>query len=353
MADIAKAGGLLAFVATLFVTPAVLAAQTVAPKEGEFVLRDFRFASGEVLPELKLHYVTLGDPRGEPVLVLHGTGGSAESLLTPAFAGALFGPGQPLDTASHYIILPDSIGSGSSSKPSDGLRMKFPRYTYADMVEAQYRLVAEHLGVKRLKLVMGVSMGGMLTWMWGEAHPDFMEALIPLSSQPVQLAGRNWLYRRMVIDLIRADPAWNGGDYAEQPPNYALAQAYFALLSSGGEQAIYAAAPTWAAADRLASARVARGTGGDANDTIYQLEAARDYDPEPKLEAINARVLAINSADDERNPPALGVMGPTLARVRGGARLHLIPASPATRGHGTVADVSLWAGLLPDFLAGR
>ena len=343
---------LLALVTALFAAAPARAAEQEQVRQADYVIRDFRFASGEVLAELKLHYTTLGAPTGQPVLVLHGTGGSGEGLLTPAFAGQLFGPGQPLDAATHYIILPDAIGSGASSKPSDGLRMKFPRYTYGDIVESQRRLIQDHLHIPHLRLVMGVSMGGMLTWMWGEAQPGFMDALIPLSSQPVQVAGRNWMFRRMAVDVIRADPAWKGGDYTVQPRSLALAMTYFGLLSSGGEQALYAAAPTWAAADRMATERLRGGAGGDANDTIYQFEAARDYDPAPKLETIQARVLAINSADDERNPPQLGVMAPALARLKNG-RLHLIPASARTRGHGTVGDASLWAHLLPDFLAGK
>jgi homoserine O-acetyltransferase/O-succinyltransferase len=322
------------------------------PEEGVFVLKDFRFASGETLPELKIRYLTVGSPKNPAVLVLHGTGGRADDMLSPGFGGALFGPGQPLDSSTHFIVIPDAIGAGGSSKPSDGLRARFPHYDYADIVTAQHRLLTERLGVKHLKLVTGNSMGGMLTWLWGEAHPGFMDALVPLAASPTAVAGRNWMFRRMVIDMIEADPAWNGGNYTAQPAALGPAIAYFGLLSSGGTQARYAAAPTWKAADEAVTAAVKRPTGADANDLIYALRAARTYDPEPGLERIEARVLAINSEDDERNPAELGVLPKATARLKRGAH-YIIPATPQTRGHGTTANAALWADRLAAFLAGR
>lgn len=317
-----------------------------------WTIRDFRFRSGETLPEMKVHYLTLGSPANPAVLVLHGTGGNAEGMTGPAFGGQLFGPGQPLDASRHFIVIADTIGAGRSSKPSDGLRMKFPAYDYNDMVEAQHRLLTEHLGIRHLKLVLGNSMGGMLTWVWGETHPDFMDALVPLASQPTQMAGRNWIGRRMVIDMIKGDPAWNGGNYDRQPPAFTMAMTYFGLMTAGGSQAQYASLNSWAATDKAVAAALARPAGGDANDIIYQLNAARAYDPGPKLEGIKARVLAINSADDERNPPELGVMEPAIKRLKN-ARFYLIPASLETRGHGTTGAAKWWAHLLPDFLAER
>ena len=329
-------------------------AQPAAPARAEatWVIPEFRFHSGETLAGMKVHYVTLGSPSSPAVLVLHGTGGDGAGLLGGAFGGQLFGPGQPLDAATHYIIAPDAIGHGGSSKPSDGLRMKFPAYDYADMVEAQHRLLVEHLGVKRLALVTGNSMGGMVTWTWGEAWPDFMDALVPLASSPTQMSARNWISRRMVIDIIKADPVWNGGNYTAPPPAYAMAQVYFGLLTAGGTQAQYASLATWKATDDAVAAALRRPNGGDANDTIYQLLAARTYDPEPKLDTIKARVLAINSEDDERNPVELGVLPRLMPKVKGG-RFYLIPTTPETRGHGTTGNARLWAGQLKDFLGGK
>jgi homoserine O-acetyltransferase len=321
-------------------------------QEGTWIIRDFRFHTGETLAEMKVHYFTLGSPSSPAVLVLHGTGGTAAGMLGPGFGGALFGPGQPLDAASHYIIVPDTIGAGQSSKPSDGLRMRFPAYDYADMVEVQHRLLTEHLGVKRLLMVTGNSMGGMLTWLWGEAYPDFMDTLVPLASSPTQVAGRNWASRRLAIEIIKADPAWKGGEYKTQPLSLALSSTYFGLMTAGGTRAIYAAMPTWKAADDAVTAGLAGGGGGDANDQIYQLEAARTYDPEPKLGTIKARVLAINAEDDERNPVELGVLPTMMKRLKAG-RYFIIPASDQTRGHGTTGNARTWAHLLPAFLAGK
>jgi homoserine O-acetyltransferase/O-succinyltransferase len=327
----------------------IRAADYPTPVESDWVVRDFRFHTGETLPELRLHYITVGARSGEPVLILHGTNGNGRGFLRPDFAGELFGPGQPLDAATHFLILPDAIGAGKSSKPSDGLRTGFPQYNYDDMAQAQYRLVKEHLGVGHLRLVLGTSMGGMLAWVWGEKYPDFMDALLPTAAQPTAMAGRNWMLRRMVVDLIRNDPEWNGGNYTQQPHSLKLAQVYFSVATSGGTQAIYHAAPTREKADQILNQRLAQPSNADANDVIYQMEASRDYDPAPNLESIRARVMAINSADDERNPAELGVMEREIKRVKQG-RYVLIPTGPETRGHGTMGLAKLWKQYLAEFL---
>jgi homoserine O-acetyltransferase len=328
---------------------AASAADYPAPKEGDWTARDFRFHTGDVMPELRLHYTTIGAPSGEPVLILHGTTGSGAGMLTAAFAGELFGPGQPLDVSRYFIILPDAIGAGKSSKPSDGQRTKFPKYNYDDMVAAQHRLVAEGLGIRHLRLVIGNSMGGMHTWMWGVRHPDFMDALVPMASQPTEMAGRNWMMRRMLIDAIRNDPDWNDGNYTTQPRALRVANAFFGIATSGGSQAWHKLAPTREQADRLVDARLAAPFNADANDFLYQWDASRDYNPSPGLERIEAALLAINSADDERNPPELGLMERELARIKN-ARLYLIPASEDTRGHSTTGIAKLWKQQLQDFL---
>jgi homoserine O-acetyltransferase/O-succinyltransferase len=328
------------------------AATYSAPVEGDWAVRDFRFQSGEILPEMRLHYATVGAPSGQPVVILHGSNGSGAGFLNDGFAGELFGPGQPLDAATHYIILPDSIGAGKSSKPSDGLRARFPHYTYDDQVRAQYRLVTEHLGIHRLRVVIGVSMGGMQAWMWGVLYPDAMDVLVPLASMPVEVAGRNWMLRRMLIDTIRNDPEWNSGNYTSQPRGFRLAQVYFGLATSGGTQALYRAAPTQASADDYINRQLSIRTGGDANDTLYAYEASRGYNPSPDLEKIRARVVAINSADDERNPPELGIMEREIKRVQNG-RYILIPASAETRGHATTGSAKLWKRHLEEALGSQ
>jgi homoserine O-acetyltransferase/O-succinyltransferase len=317
------------------------AADYPAPKEGQWIARDFRFHTGEVMPELHLHYRTVGNPSGDPVLILHGTGGSGASMLTPAFAGELFGSGQPLDASKYFIILPDAIGAGKSSKPSDGLRMKFPKYNYDDMVDAQYRLVTDGLGVRRLRLVLGNSMGGMQTWLWGERYPDVMDALVPMASQPTPMASRNWMLRRMMIETIRSDPDWNDGNYTSQPRSLRLASVFYAIATSGGTLAYQKLAPTREKADKLVDERLAAPAPADANDFLYQWDSSGDYDPSPGLERIQAALLAINSADDERNPPETGITERALKRVKNG-RLYLIPASEDTRGHGTTGMAKFW-----------
>ena len=327
----------------------IRAADYPAPAEGDWVVHDFRFHTGETLPDLRLHYTTVGAPSGEPVLILHGTGGAGSNMLAPNFAGELFGPGQPLDASRYYIILPDSIGAGKSSKSSDGLRARFPQYSYDDMVRAQYRLVAEHLGIRHMRLVLGVSGGGMQTWVWGEMYPDFMDALVPLASMPTEVAGRNWMMRRMLIDAIRNDPEWNGGNYTKQPAGFRRAQVYFGIATSGGTRAIYNSAPTREKADKFIEQRLAQPSAADANDVLYQYDSSRDYNPGPKLESIQATVLAINSADDERNPAELGIMEQAIKRVKHG-RYVLIPTSDETRGHGTTGIAKFWKKDLAELL---
>lgn len=319
------------------------------PKEGDWVARDFKFHGGEVLPEVRLHYTTIGEPTGEPVLILHGTAGSAASMLTPAFGGELFGAGQPLDASKYYIILPDALGAGKSSKPSDGLRAAYPRYNYDDMVLAQYRLVTEGLGVKHLRLVLGNSMGGMHTWLWGTTHPGFVDALVPMASQPSEMSGRNWMMRRLLTQAIRNDPEWMGGNYTRQPGGMKYANIVYGIATNGGTQAYSKLAPTRAAADKFIDDRFAAPFTPDANDFLYQWEASGDYNPGAGLGRIDAALLAINSADDERNPPELGVMERELPRVRGG-KLYLIPASGDTRGHGTTGLARFWKQQLADLL---
>jgi homoserine O-acetyltransferase len=326
------------------------AAEYPKPQDGTWIVKDFRFHTGEVLPELKLHYVTVGAPTGEPVLVLHGSSSSSQTMLSNDFAGELFGAGQPLDAAKYVLIIPDAIGSGKSSRPSDGLRMRFPKYSYDDMVRAQYRLVTEHLGIRHLKLVIGQSMGCMHAWMWGETYPDFMSALVPMACQPAAMSGRNWMLRRMFIASIKADPAWNNGNYSEQPPSLKVASIYFSLATSGGTQRLHHDAPTRAQADQVVDARLAQRFGADANNLIYSYEAARDYDPSPHLDKIKARVLAINSADDERNPPELGMLDREIKRIKNGS-YYLVPASADTRGHGTTGNAKWWKHLLPGLLS--
>jgi len=332
------------------------AAQTPTPTEGDFVVKDFRFASGETLPELRLHYRTLGKPEKDAqgvvrnaVLILHGTTGSGAQFLRPEFAGELFAKGGLLDAERHFIVLPDCIGHGKSSKPSDGLKAHFPRYGYVDMVEAQHRLLTDGLGVNHLRLVMGTSMGGMHTWLWGERHSEFMDALMPLASLPTQISGRNRVWRRTVIDAIRGDPAWSGGEYKEQPPSLRVAEELLFFMGSNPvlrQQEM----PTLAKSDSTLDTAMERATkGADANDLLYQVECSRDYDPGPDLEKIRAPLLAINSADDLINPPELGILEREIQRVPKG-RAIVIPPSPETRGHGTHTMAAVWKKHLAELL---
>jgi homoserine O-acetyltransferase len=340
-ASCAALSAVLLCVSTLAISTSVLAADYPAPKQGDWIAKDFKFHTGETMPELRLHYTTVGEPSGQPVLVLHGSGGSAASMLTPAFAGELFGAGQPLDASRYYIIIPDSIGHGKSSKPSDGMKTAFPKYDYDDMVAAQYRLVTEGLGVKHLRLVIGNSMGGMHTWLWGEKYPKAMDALIPMASQPTEMASRNWMLRRIMLDTIRSDPDYNGGNYTSQPRMMKYAITAYGIASIGGTLAYQSQAPTAAKADKIVDERLATPITADANDFIYQWEASHDYNAAEKIEGIEASLLLINSADDERNPPETGVTDAAMKQVKN-SKLYLIPASTETRGHGTTGNAKFY-----------
>lgn len=332
-------------------------AQTAWPnqREADFVLRSFRFASGETLPELRIHYLTLGTPTrnaaGEisnGVLLLHGTGGSSTSWLQPTLANELFASGQPLDASEYFIIIPDGIGAGGSSKPSDGLRGKFPHYRYRDMVEAQYRIVTEALGIRHLRLVLGTSMGGMQTWMWGEMYPGFMDGLVPLASQPIAISGRNWITRRIRIEAIRNDPDWNGGNYLKNPTRYVSTLPLSSLMTESVVR-LQEMAPTRQAADDLYRKLVEDARRNDANNQLYAIEAVMDYDPSKDLDKIRARLLAINFADDALNPPELDVLEPAIRKIPR-ARHVIIPAGPESHGHYTYFRAALWKSHLAEFM---
>jgi homoserine O-acetyltransferase len=332
------------------------AADFPAPAEGDYAIRDFRFNCGLTLPELRLHYRTLGLARRDEhgivrnaVLILHGTTGSGAQFFRHEFAGELFGKGQPLDVSRYYLIIPDNVGHGKSSKPSDGLRAKFPEYGYRDMIEAQYRLLTDGLSVNHLRLVMGTSMGGMHTWLWGEIHPDFMDALVPLASLPAQISGRNRVWRRLIMDAIRGGTDWQEGNYQAQP--YGLRLAAETLYFMGENPALRAReAPTLQRADTVLDAYVARFcTNYDANDVLYALQASSDYDPGPGLEKIRAPLLAINSANDLINPPDQGILEREIQRVKQG-RAIVIPESDQTAGHGSHTKAALWEKEFVKFL---
>ncbi|HET7873763.1 MAG TPA: alpha/beta fold hydrolase [Terriglobales bacterium] len=343
----------------LFVFAAVILARAAdhpAPTPGNFVVKDFTFKSGEKLGEVKLHYYTLGTPQKDAsgkvrnaVLILHGTGGSGRQFLTPNFAGVVFGPGQLLDATKYFIILPDNVGHGESSKPSDGLHMRFPHYEYDDMIELQYRLLTQGLGVNHLRLVMGTSMGGMHSWLWAEQHPDFMDAAMPLASLPVEIAGRNRMTRRMIMDAIRTSPDWNNGEYKEQP--HGLAAALDVLLMMGSAPLrMQKDLPTREQADKfLEDFIAARMKTTDANDMIYYFDASRNYNPEPQLEKIIAPLTAVNSADDQINPPELKILDRDIQRVKNGKYV-LLPITDQTRGHGTHTWPAIWGNYLEELL---
>ncbi len=347
--------------AALWFGPRAAHAEWPAPgsslSEGDYVVHDFHFASGEMLPELRLHYTTLGKPRRDAhgkvsnaVLILHGTGGSGRSLLNDHFAGVLFGRGQLLDSSKYYIILPDGIGHGNSSKPSDGLRARFPQYTYADMVAAQHTLLLQGLQVDHLRLVIGTSMGCMHTFLWGETHPDFMDSLMPLACLPVQIAGRNRLWRNLLMEAIRSDPQWLQGEYKSEPMGALRTAAGLLLIAGSAPIAMQLALPSRDAADEFLQKFMERELGElDANDLLYQVNASRDYDPSPGLEKIAVPLTQINSADDFINPPELGIAEREIKRVKNG-RFVLLPASDQTHGHGTHTWAALWQQYLGQLL---
>lgn len=327
-------------------------------KEAEVVLKNFRFRSGETLPEVRMRYTTLGSPHRDrdgvidnAVMVLHGTGGSGKQFLRPQFADELYGPGQPLDIRKYWIILPDNIGHGGSSKPSDGMRMRFPRYDYDDMVEAQHRMLTEGLGVSRLRLIMGTSMGCMQAFVWGETYPTFARALMPLACMPVEIAGLNRMWRQMLIDAIEADPAWLYGNYRTQPRQGLRAAQSILVIAGGAPLYLQNSYPTRDAASAYAQEAVANGIKDlDANDMIYQFDSSRNYNPWPKLESITAPVMWVNSADDFINPRNLPFPPQAVKRMKN-ARFRLIPETEETRGHGTHSWAKFWKADLISLLA--
>jgi len=338
------------------ILPVARAADCSAPQSGTFIVKDFQFKSGEKLADVKLHYYTMGTPQKDAtgrvrnaVLILHGTGGTGRQFLTPNFCGVLFGPGQLLDAAKYFIVLPDNIGHGGSSKPSDGLHMRFPHYEYDDMIELQYRLLTQGLNVNHLRLVMGTSMGGMHTWLWAEQHPDFMDAAMPLASQPIEIAGRNRMMRRMIMDDIRNSSDWNNGEYKEQP--HGLTSALGVLLFMGSAPLrMQKDEPTREKADAFLEDRVAQGMKTtDANDMLYYFDASRNYNPEPQLEKITTPLTAVNSADDTINPPELGIIDKDIQRVKNGKYI-LLPITDQTRGHGTHSWPAIWGNYLKELL---
>ena len=350
----------LTALALLLLMPAAFA-QTSTPaawpnqREGDFVIKDYRFASGETLPALKLHYTTLGTAKrnaaGEivnGVLLLHGTGGTGKNWLMPALADELFGPGQPLDAGQYFVILPDGIGRGGSSKPSDGLRAGFPHYRYRDIVATEHRMLTEGLNVRHLRLVLGSSMGGMHTWLWGEMYPDLMDGLVPIASQPIAISGRNWITRRIAIEAIRNDPDWNNGNYAKNPTHYVRTAPFGALMTESVVQ-LQELAPTREAGDALYRKMVEQASKGDANDQLYAIEAVMDYDPSGDLEKIKARLLAINFADDAVNATELDVLAPAIKRIPNGKYV-VVPGSRETHGHFTHLRAALWKSHLIEFM---
>ena len=345
-----------AFTAAGFDLPAVAPRVALDPKSGDYVAPNFRFQSGETLPQLKLHYTTIGTPRTDldghvtnAVLALHGITGTGQNFLAPSLANFLFGPGQPLDASKYFIIMPDGIGRGGSSKPSDGLRMKFPHYGYVDLVEAQHTLVIDGLHIDHLRLVLGTSMGGMHAWLWGERYPEMMDAIMPVASQPVAVTGRNYLWRDLIIQSIRNDPDWENGNYAKEPTHFEAVLPIFTIMT-GSPRVIEAAAPTKLKADQFFNKLVddAKRTV-DADDYLYWFEAVSDYDPEPALEKITAPVFAVNFADDLLNPAQLGAMARVMPRVRNG-RYVIVPEGPDTIGHQTLTQAKVWAPYLTELM---
>ncbi len=353
-----------AFFLSLLLSVLCASAQTPAPQtrrwpaqDGLYVAHDFRFGTGETLPELKLHYLTLGTPRRDAdghtinaVLLLHGTGGNASSLLNPAFSDILFGPGQPLDIAKYFIILPDDIGHGQSSKPSDGLRMHFPAYDYDDMVRSQQLMLTDGLHVDHLRLILGTSMGCMQSFVWGEIYPGFADALAPFACLPVQLAGRNRMWRYMAMQDIRMDPAWHNGDYTTEPTEGLTAANDLLLIAGSAPLQMQEHEPTRQQAEAYVDNYIQRADAStDANNFLYYVNASRNYDPSAHLERITVPVLWINSADDFINPPELGIAQKMVTRMPH-ARFVLIPISEQTRGHGTHTQAIVWKSYLVQLL---
>ena len=326
------------------------------PSGADYIIRNFKFETGETLPQVRLHYIALGHPRRDAsgvvrnaVLILHGTGGSGSGFMIPTYAGELFGPRQLLDTAQYYVILPDNMGHGKSSKPSDGMHARFPQYTYNDMVDAQHELLTKGLGVNHLRFVMGTSMGCMHSWVWGERYPDFMDGLVPLACAPTQIVGRNRMMRTMIMDFIRNDPGYHNGEYTTQPASLRHALGMLFVLTSSAKFQLEQA-PTRDKADSVIRAYLDQHTrDSDANDVVYAFNSSRNYDPSAKLGTITAHVLAINSADDYVNPPELGVVEQLMPRVTHG-KFILLPITNQTRGHGTHSLPAIWKGYLAEFL---
>jgi homoserine O-acetyltransferase len=338
----------------LIASPALAQTQWPNQREADFVIKDFRFASGET-SDLKLHYTTVGTPKRNAagditnaVVLLHGTSSTGKAWLIPSLADELFVAGGPLDASQYFIVLPDGIGRGGSSKPSDGLRARFPHYRYADIVASEHQLVTQGLGIKHLRLVMGSSMGGMHTWMWGYMYPDLMDGLVPIASQPIEISGRNWIQRRIAIEAIRRDPGWNNGNYEKNPTQWMVTAPYGFLQTENVTQ-IQAMAPTREAGDALYFKQLEEARTRDANDTLWGIEAVMDYNPTPHLGEIKAKLMAINSADDETNSPRLASTTREIARIPG-AKYVLIPASQETHGHFTHLRAKFWKSYVADFM---
>ena len=343
--------GLAALALMMCLTATAQDAAYPEPQRHHYVIENFKFESGDVLPEMNVSYLTIGDPANPPVLITHGTTGQATSMLGDKFAGNLFGPDQPLDAGKYFLILVDAIGAGQSSKPSDGLRAKFPEQTLLDMVNAQKMLLEDGLGIDRLHLKIGFSMGGMLTWTWLTEYPDFMDGGVPIASFPGPMSGRNWMMRRMVIDAVRDDPAWNNGNYEEQPPMLRYMSTWFGLATSGGNLRLQKLGATNEMASAYVDERKANQKVGDANDTMYMWNASRNFDPTPKLSDIKAPVLLIISQDDERNPVELPMLEEGMKKVPNG-QVYIVPEDDETTGHGTTYNASYYAAPLAEFLKG-
>ena len=341
---------IIAFISLFLAANISFAAEFSNQTEGVWAAKNFQFHTGETAKELKIGYITLGSPNNPAVLILHGTAGSAKGMLNKDFGEELFLAGQPLDANKFFIILTDAIGVGKSSKPSDGLKAKFPRYNYDDMVQAQYRLVKEGLGIEHLKLILGNSMGGMQTWLWGTKYPGYSDYLVPMAATPSAMSGRNWMMRRFISESIRRDPDWQEGNYKTQPKSARFTNVFYPLATSGGNQRLQFLAPNSEKADAIVNDRLAAPFTMDTNDYLYQWESSRDFNPDNELSKINAKVLVINSADDERNPPELGILEKEIKKVKG-AQVFLIPASDQTSGHSTTGQARWWKDRVANWMA--